>query len=80
MRIRYGWELVFVVLFVIEIVVFGVINSRMLDFNMLLFSISDFICIGIVVLSLTMVIVSGGIDISFGSIIGFCVIVLGVLF
>lgn len=52
----------------------------MLDFNMLLFSISDFICIGIVVLLLMMVIVSGGIDILFGLIIGFCVIVLGVLF
>lgn len=47
---------------------------------MLLFSTSDFICIGIVALPLTMVIVSGGIDISFGSTIGLCAIALGVLF
>ncbi|MEJ1527417.1 ABC transporter permease subunit [Escherichia coli] len=67
MRIRYGWELALAALLVIEIVSFGAINPRMLDLNMLLFSTSDFICIGIVALPLTMVIVSGGIDISFGS-------------
>lgn len=64
MRIRYGWELALAALLVIEIVAFGAINPRMLDLNMLLFSTSDFICIGIVALPLTMVIVSGGIDIS----------------
>lgn len=62
MRIRYGWELALAALLVIEIVAFGAINPRMLDLNMLLFSTSDFICIGIVALPLTMVIVSGGID------------------
>lgn len=60
--------------------IFGAINPRMLDLNMLLFSTSDFICIGIVALPLTMVIVSGGIDISFGSTIGLCAIAFGVLF
>lgn len=80
MRIRYGWELALAALLVIEIVSFGAINPRMLDLNMLLFSTSDFICIGIVALPLTMVIVSGGIDISFGSTIGLCAIALGVLF
>lgn len=79
-RIRYGWELALAALLVIEIVAFGAINPRMLDLNMLLFSTSDFICIGIVALPLTMVIVSGGIDISFGSTIGLCAIALGVLF
>lgn len=76
----YGWELALAALLVIEIVAFGAINPRMLDLNMLLFSTSDFICIGIVALPLTMVIVSGGIDISFGSTIGLCAIALGVLF
>lgn len=47
MRIRYGWELALAALLVIEIVAFGAINPRMLDLNMLLFSTSDFICIGI---------------------------------
>ncbi|XNM48963.1 ABC transporter permease subunit [Escherichia coli] len=80
MRIRYGWELALAALLVIEIVAFGAINRRMLDLNMLLFSTSDFICIGIVALPLTMVIVSGGIDISIGSTISVCAIALGVLF
>ena len=53
MRIRYGWELALAALLVIEIVAFGAINPRMLDLNMLLFSTSDFICIGIVALPLT---------------------------
>ena len=51
----------------------------MLDINMLLFSTSDFICIGIVALPLTLVIISGGIDISLGSTIGLCAIALGVM-
>lgn len=77
---RYGWELALAALLLIEILAFGVVNPRMLDINVLLFSTSDFICIGIVALPLTMVIVSGGIDISFGSTIGLCAIALGVLF
>ncbi|MGL5387719.1 MAG: autoinducer 2 ABC transporter permease LsrD [Serratia sp. (in: enterobacteria)] len=77
---RYGWELALAALLVIEILAFGVVNPRMLDINVLLFSTSDFICIGIVALPLTMVIVSGGIDISFGSTIGLCAIALGVMF
>lgn len=77
---RYGWELALAALLLIEILAFGVVNPRMLDINVLLFSTSDFICIGIVALPLTMVIVSGGIDISFGSTIGLCAIALGVMF
>ncbi|ETS33605.1 autoinducer 2 import system permease LsrD [Photorhabdus temperata] len=76
---RYGWEFALAVLLVMEILLFGIANPRMLDINILLFSTSDFICIGIVALPLTMVIVSGGIDISFGSTIGLCAISLGVM-
>ncbi len=57
MRIRYGWELALAALLVIEIVAFGAINPRMLDLNMLLFSTSDFICIGIVALP---IVIAGG--------------------
>ncbi|MDB6368150.1 autoinducer 2 ABC transporter permease LsrD [Photorhabdus bodei] len=76
---RYGWELALAALLIIEILLFGIANPRMLDINILLLSTSDFICIGIVALPLTMVIVSGGIDISFGSTIGLCAISLGVM-
>ncbi|WP_376751357.1 autoinducer 2 ABC transporter permease LsrD [Pantoea piersonii] len=76
---RYGWEGTLLALLVVEILLFGLTNPRMLDVNTLLYSTSDFITIGIVALPLTMVIVSGGIDISFGSTIGLCAITLGVL-
>ncbi|MDE9482794.1 autoinducer 2 ABC transporter permease LsrD [Xenorhabdus bovienii] len=76
---RYGWETALAALLVVEILLFGIANPRMLDINVLLFSTSDFICIGIVALPLTMVIVSGGIDISFGAVIGLCAIALGIM-
>ncbi|QLK60974.1 autoinducer 2 ABC transporter permease LsrD [Enterobacteriaceae bacterium Kacie_13] len=76
---QYGWEAALLALLILEILLFGFANPRMLDANTLLFSTSDFITIGIVALPLTLVIVSGGIDISFGSTIGLCAIALGVL-
>lgn len=76
---QYGWEIALLALLVIEILLFGFANPRLLDASTLLFSTSDFITIGIVALPLTLVIVSGGIDISFGSTIGLCAIALGVL-
>ncbi|WP_313087789.1 autoinducer 2 ABC transporter permease LsrD [Atlantibacter hermannii] len=76
---KVNWELALLALLVFEILLFGALNPRMLDINMLLFSTSDFICIGIVALPLTLVIISGGIDISLGSTIGLCAIALGVL-
>ncbi|MEX5412164.1 autoinducer 2 import system permease LsrD [Atlantibacter hermannii] len=76
---KVNWELALLALLVLEILLFGALNPRMLDINMLLFSTSDFICIGIVALPLTLVIISGGIDISLGSTIGLCAIALGVL-
>lgn len=79
MKLRLSWESVLLLLLVAEILLFGALNPRMLDINMLLFSTSDFICIGIVALPLTLAIVSGGIDISLGSTIGLCAIALGVM-
>ena len=76
---KLNWESALLALLVLEILLFGAINPRMLDINMLLFSTSDFICIGIVALPLTLVIISGGIDISLGSTIGLCAIALGVM-
>lgn len=78
-KLKLNWEVALLVILVVEILLFGAINPRMLDVNMLLFSTSDFICIGIVALPLTLVIISGGIDISLGSTIGLCAIALGVM-
>ena len=60
---RYGWELALLCLVIIEILGFGAFNPRMLDLNVLLYSTSDFIYIGMLALPLTMIIVSGGMDI-----------------
>ncbi|ENZ8418086.1 TPA: autoinducer 2 import system permease LsrD [Klebsiella pneumoniae] len=79
MKLKLNWESALLALLIVEILLFGALNPRMLDLNMLLFSISDFICIGIVALPLTLVIISGGIDISLGSTIGLCAIALGVM-
>jgi AI-2 transport system permease protein len=78
-RLKLNWEGALLLILVAEILLFGAVNPRMLDVNMLLFSTSDFICIGIVALPLTLVIISGGIDISLGSTIGLCAIALGVM-
>ncbi|RXY39340.1 autoinducer 2 import system permease LsrD [Klebsiella pneumoniae] len=77
MKLKLNWESALLALLIVEILLFGALNPRMLDLNMLLFSTSDFICIGIVALPLTLVIISGGIDISLGSTIGLCAIALG---
>ncbi|SMB78412.1 autoinducer 2 ABC transporter membrane protein [Pasteurella testudinis DSM 23072] len=77
---NYAWESALFCLLIIEILGFGMLNPRMLDINVLLYSTSDFIYIGMLALPLTMIIVSGGIDISFGSTVGLCAIFLGVLF
>ncbi|MGX3066572.1 autoinducer 2 ABC transporter permease LsrD [Ursidibacter arcticus] len=77
---KYSWELTLFILLIIEILGFGVINPRLLDINVLLNSTSDFIYIGMLALPLTLIIVSGGMDISFGSVVGLCAITLGVLF
>ncbi len=45
---RYSWEIALAALLIFEILAFGLINPRLLDINVLLFSTSDFICIGIV--------------------------------
>ncbi|MDO5054318.1 MAG: autoinducer 2 ABC transporter permease LsrD [Pasteurella oralis] len=77
---KYSWEIALFCLVIIEILGFGLFNPRMLDVNVLLYSTSDFIYIGMLALPLTMIIVSGGMDISFGSTVGLCAILLGVLF
>ncbi len=75
-----NWEGALAGLIVVEILIFGAINPSMLSLNVLLYSTSDFIYIGIVALPLTLVIVSGGMDISLGSTIGLSAIAMGVLF
>ena len=60
-----------------EILVFGFFNSSFLNIKNILYSTTDFAHISLVALPLTMVIITGGIDISIASIMGLTSIVIG---
>lgn len=74
------WEAGLLVLFALELAVFGLLSPSFLRLDNLLYSTSDFMHISIVALPLTIVLVSGGIDISFASVIGLASITTGLLF
>lgn len=74
------WEGALVVVLVVEILVFGALNPRFLDAHRLLFSTSDFVYLGVVALPLAIVMMTGGIDISIGSIVSLSAIVTGVAY
>ena len=73
------WESSLVILLIVEILIFGLINERFLNPNVLIYSINDFVCISIIALFLTFVIITGGMDISSGSIIGLSSVTVGLL-
>lgn len=75
----FKWETSLLFILIFEIIVFGLINPRFFNINVILYSINDFICICIISLFLTFVVITGGIDISVGSIIGLVSIIIGVL-
>ncbi|WP_017151902.1 ABC transporter permease [Bacillus bingmayongensis] len=73
------WEGVLIVLLTIEFILFGLFNSAFFNISNLLFSMNDFIFITIAAIPMTFVIVTGGIDVSVGSIMGLTSILIGVL-
>ncbi|OLS35406.1 ABC transporter permease [Bacillus sp. MRMR6] len=73
------WNLMLVFLIVMEIVVFGMLNPRFWNVTILLNSFNDFIPIAIIGFFVTLVIITGGIDISGVSIIGLASVVMGLL-
>ncbi|RYV49773.1 ABC transporter permease subunit [Pengzhenrongella frigida] len=74
------WEGALVVILMVEVVVFGALNPRFLDAGRLISSTSDFLYLGIIALPLAIVMMTGGIDISIGSIVSLSAIVTGVTF
>lgn len=73
------WETFLVVLLIAEIFVFGAINPKFLMPRVLLGSINNFMSICIVSLFVTFVLITGGIDIQAGAIVGLTSIIVGVL-
>ncbi|MDR1909904.1 MAG: ABC transporter permease [Spirochaetaceae bacterium] len=80
MKKFFRWEMFLVVLLLLEVLVFGAINPRFLRPRILLGSINDFIPICIISLFVTFVLITGGMDIQAGSIVGLASILAGILF
>lgn len=74
------WEVGLLAVLVLELIIFGSLNSKFLDPSRLLFSLSDFVYLGIIALPLAVVMITGGIDISFASVASLSAIVMGVAF
>ncbi len=77
-QIFKSWETALVFLLAGVIFGFGAVNSSFLNVDNLLYSTSDFAHIMFAALPLTLVIITGGIDISISSVMGLSAVVLGV--
>lgn len=74
-----SWEFVLLIILILEFVIFGAKNPKFLMPNVLLGSINDIISICIISLFVTFVMITGGIDIQAGSIVGLTSIIIGVV-
>ncbi len=71
------WEVIIFLLLILEILIVGIFNSSFLNIRNIFYSTTDFAHISLVALPLTLVIITGGIDISIASIMGLTSIVIG---
>lgn len=78
-RIKFRWEYFLIALLVLEFVIFGSINPRFLMPSVLLSSLTDYMSVCVCALFGTFVMITGGIDIQQGAIIGLTSIVMGIL-
>lgn len=75
----YNWQAALIGLIGLELLIFGTINPRFVNVYNLLYSVGDFLYIAIAALPMTMIIVSGGIDISIGSVMGLSAVITGLV-
>lgn len=73
------WEYFLLALLVVEIGIFGILNPRFLKPRVLLGSINDFMSICVIALFVTFVLITGGMDIQAGSIVGLTSISIGLM-
>lgn len=74
----FRWEGALVIFLILELVFFGFMNPDFLNFSNLIFSMNDYVYIGLAAIPMTYVIITGGIDVSVGSNIGLTSIIIGV--
>lgn len=77
--VLFRWEGVLLLLLITEFFLFSLLTPDFFNIENLLFSTNDFIFITIAAIPMTLVIVTGGIDVSVGSIMGLTSIIIGVL-
>ena len=78
-KLIFRWEFALALILLLEIIVFGRLNPRFLKPRVLFGSINDFVSICIISLFVTFVLITGGMDIQAGSIVGLTSISIGVL-
>lgn len=78
-RFFFRWEWALASAIVLELIVFGVLNSDFLNVARLLGSLTPFMPIAIIALFVTFVLVTVGIDIQAGAVVGLTSILIGVL-
>ncbi len=76
---NFNWNLFLIVVLVAEFVVFGLKNPKFLRISLLLNATNDFLPICFISIFVTFVMITGGIDIQAGSIVGLTSIVIGIL-
>lgn len=79
MKPLFRWESALVLFLILELIIFGTLNPEFLNFTNLIYSMNDYVYIGLAAIPMTYVIITGGIDVSIGSIIGLTSITIGVL-
>jgi len=75
----FNWQFALILLLVGEFTIFGILNPYFLILDNLLYSVGDFLYIALAALPMTLVIITGGIDISVGAIMGLGSIVTALL-
>jgi AI-2 transport system permease protein len=78
-RFFLRWEFFLIALLLLEILIFGSLNPRFLRPRVLFGSINDFLSICIISLFVTFVLITGGIDIQGGAIVGLSSVMVGIL-
>lgn len=78
-KLLLKWEAVLVLFLMLELLIFGEISPGFLNVSNLLYSMNDFAYIALAAIPMTFVIITGGIDVSIGAIMGLSSITVGVL-
>jgi AI-2 transport system permease protein len=78
-KLLLKWEMILLLFLCFEILIFGQLSPGFLDIDNLLYSMNDYVYIALAAIPMTFVIITGGIDVSIGSVMGLSSITVGVL-